>query len=104
MELDECEKLMRVLQKMIDRDGKGYIDYSEFISLSIEHKKLLTRDNLTKAFSHLDVDSSGQVSIKELRKAFEAAGTNKRSDKFWQELVGKIDKTEDSQISLEEFV
>lgn len=39
----------------------------------------------------------------ELRRSFEAGG-NKKSKKFWNEFMGKIDENNDGQISLEEFI
>ncbi len=54
------------------------IDFSEFINLTIDHKKLLTKENLTKAFKKMDIDNDGKVGIEELKKAFEADGNMKK--------------------------
>jgi Ca2+-binding EF-hand superfamily protein len=50
----------------------------------------------------LDIDNSGNLSIEELKRAFEAGG-NKKTEKFWKTFILDIDKNGDSEISLEEF-
>jgi Ca2+-binding EF-hand superfamily protein len=68
---------------MIDVNGSGEIDYSEFVNLTTQRQQLLSRENLRKAFDKLDLDSNGVVCVSELRKAFEAGGGSHRSEKFW---------------------
>lgn len=36
MSLEECESLMKILKTMIDSNESGSIDYSEFISLTVQ--------------------------------------------------------------------
>lgn len=59
----------------IDTDKSGYIDYSEFLSATINKKKLLRKKELKQAFQHIDRDGSGDISKRELRKAFQTKGT-----------------------------
>jgi len=42
--------------------------------MAIEKKKYLEKDNLVLTFKILDIDNNGQLSIDELKKAFEAGG------------------------------
>jgi len=59
----------------IDMNKSGYIDYSEFLSATINKKKLLRKKELKQAFQHIDRDGSGDISKRELRKAFQTKGT-----------------------------
>jgi len=42
------------IMKNVDADNNGYIDYSEFLIASTNKKKLLSKDNLKKAFDLFD--------------------------------------------------
>lgn len=99
---EDLEEFKEILKK-IDSDRSGQIDYSEFINLTIEKKKLLSKENLTITFKTLDIDSSGYLTMDELKKSFEAGGS-KKSKKFWTEFMASIDENNDGQISLQEFI
>lgn len=99
---EDYEEFSKLLTK-IDSDRSGKIDYSEFINLTMERKKLLSRENLTITFRSLDLDNSGTLEIDELRKAFEAGG-NKKTEGFWTQFIEQIDENKDGQVSLEEFI
>jgi len=99
---DDYDEFSALLARL-DSDKNRRIDYSEFINLTIEHKKLLSKENLMITFKKLDVDNSGTLSIDELRQAFEAGG-NKRSESFWKDFIASIDENKDNLISVDEFV
>jgi Ca2+-binding EF-hand superfamily protein len=46
---EEYNQLIELLQTL-DADNSGKIDYSEFINLCIEKKKLLSKENLKITF------------------------------------------------------
>ena len=58
---------------MIQHDKNGTIGYSEFIAMCISRQKLLSRENLIKAFRQIDADNSGLISIQELKAALDAS-------------------------------
>lgn len=59
----EVEKIMQ----NVDTDKNGWIDYSEFISATIDKRKLLSKERLKTAFAIFDRDDNGYISSQELK-------------------------------------
>ncbi len=53
-------------------DNNGYIDYSEFVSASIDRKKMLSKARLERIFKIFDKDGNGKISSQELKSVFGA--------------------------------
>jgi len=85
----------------IDKDNSGKIDYSEFVSASINKKMVLQKNKLKSVFTLFDKDGSGNLSIDEL-KSFFTMGNN--SDEMWRKVVEEYDDNGDGEISYEEFL
>ena len=62
--------------KNLDLDGDGKIDFSEFMTAAIEHKKILTQKNIDQVFRTFDLDGDGEISLDEFKTALP---TNYRS-------------------------
>jgi calcium-dependent protein kinase len=58
---------MNILQA--DVNGNGYLDYSEFVAVTIHLQRLSNDDHLRKAFLFFDKDSSGYIERAELADA-----------------------------------
>ena len=56
--------------KNVDLDGNGYIDYNEFLTVSVNRDKVLMKENLECAFKAFDIDNSGKISLEELMHVF----------------------------------
>lgn len=81
------------LMKSLDKDGDGYIDYTEFITGAINTSTILNMENLTAAFKILDADDSGHISLEELREAFDS---HKEKDaEIFREIIIEADKNKD---------
>jgi len=90
------------LMASMDKDGNGFIDYTEFITAAINKATILNKDNLLTAFKLLDTDNSGMITVDELKAAFDAHGD--KDDAVWKEIMTEVDKNGDNQISLDEFM
>lgn len=85
----------------VDFDNNGYIEYSEFLTVAMDRKTLLSRERLQRAFKMFDVDGSGTISSTELAKVF-GVSEIEGSD-HWQEILKQVDKNDDGEIDFQEF-
>lgn len=65
------KKDFKDLVNSLDRDGNGVIDYQEFITAAMDKMALINKESLTQAFKIIDKDSSGMITIDELKAAFD---------------------------------
>jgi calcium-dependent protein kinase len=59
---DELAEILRVC----DSDGNGVIDYTEFITATINRDSILSEEKLKQAFKLFDLDGSGTITMSEL--------------------------------------
>lgn len=95
---EEIENIM----KRVDIDRSGFIEYQEFLSATLDIKKLLTEENLITAFKMFDKDHSGKISSEELRNIL-VVGNEKSDERVWKKIIKEIDTDGDGEISFEEF-
>ena len=88
------------LFKSIDTDNSGNIEYTEFISASIEKNVYLNKEKLKDAFKLFDADNSGKISRVEIEKVLH---TDKQSKEIVV-IMAKYDKNKDGEIDFEEFL
>ena len=65
--------------KQCDLDGDGKIDFHEFFTAAIDHKKVLTKQNLSYAFQTFDTNGDGSIDIEEFKVALPSSSTRKLS-------------------------
>ena len=90
------------LFKKMDTDKSGLIDYTEFLSSSIQQKECLKEEKLTEAFKAFDKDGSGKISKEEIYQVLKI--TDPADKRRIDETIKKFDKNGDCEIDLEEFV
>lgn len=56
-----------LLQGDVDKDG--YLDFNEFVTMSVHIRKMGNDKHLKKAFTFFDQNKSGYIEIEELRNA-----------------------------------
>ena len=94
------EELDKVVES-IDFDGNGYIEYEEFIRVTIPKEQLFTDANLKTAFDMFDLDKNGTISLTEFK---EILGLGKNKDiNVNNELLKEIPIKGNEEINFEQF-
>jgi len=86
--------------KSIDTDNSGNIEYTEFISASIEKSIYLNKEKLKDAFKLFDIDNSGKISRAEIERVLHVDKNSKEIDA----IMDKHDKNKDGEIDFQEFI
>lgn len=89
------------LMNSLDKDGNGFVDYTEFITGAINIATILNIENLTAAFKLLDADNSGFIDLDELKQAFDS--NNAKDADIFLQIMNEADLNKDGKISFEEF-
>ena len=66
----------------MDSDKNGSIDYSEFISATIDKRRLLSKERLKAAFAIFDRDNNGYISAQEVRAVLDHG--QKFDERVWE--------------------
>ncbi|KAJ6864489.1 calcium-dependent protein kinase 32-like [Populus alba x Populus x berolinensis] len=69
---------LQILMEVGDADRDGYLDYGEFVAITVHLRKMGNDEHLRKAFEFFDQNQSGHIEIDELRHALadEVDGSN----------------------------
>ena len=94
---------MKSIIEYCDGDGNGYIDYTEFLTATLNWKKVLSIEKLTMVFHAFDKDGSGTISLEEL-KEFVGEGGNSIEEAIWIDMMKEGDTNGDGFIDLNEFI
>lgn len=86
-----------------DVNGNGYLDYGEFVAITIHLQRLSNDAHLRTAFLFFDKDSSGYIERAELADALadEAGHTDEAA---LNNVLREVDTDKDGRISFDEFV
>ena len=83
-----------------DIDQSGSVDYSEFLVAAMNTLSILSKEKLEKAFNAFDKDSSGKISMEELKQVL---GRTEEFDPQVEALIKEADVNADGEIDLKEF-
>ena len=86
--------------KHIDTNKSEKIEYNEFLAACLDQKIYLREENLLNAFIRLDLDGSGKISKKEIKKVLNDEVNKELLDKIIQE----FDLNSDGEIDYREFI
>jgi calcium-dependent protein kinase len=89
----------RIVQQC-DMDNNGMIDYSEFITATLDWGKHLTQDMLEMAFKAYDTELCGSIGVEEIKSFL---GGDSLYNDVWDQMLIDADKNEDGRIDLTEF-
>ena len=78
------------------------MDYTEFISATLNRSKMLSKDKLEAAFKAFDKDGSGKIGIDELKDMLEK-NDRLAEDSEWHEVIKEADMNGDGEIDFIEF-
>ncbi|GLT37379.1 hypothetical protein SLA2020_116980 [Shorea laevis] len=93
---------IQILMEAGDVDRDGYLDYGEFVAISVHLRKMGNDEHLKKAFEFFDKNQSGYIEIEELRDALvDEVDTN--SEEVISAIMHDVDTDKDGRISYEEF-
>lgn len=59
--------MLYIYWKQVDTNGKGTLDYGEFLAISLHLQKMANDEHLHKAFSYFDKNGNGFIEPDELR-------------------------------------
>ena len=60
---EEIEDQITQLMRLLDVNNDGKLTYSEFLTAAINHRNLLSKENLMLAFKTIDINNDGLISI-----------------------------------------
>ncbi|KAL6893671.1 hypothetical protein ACP4OV_007769 [Aristida adscensionis] len=98
-----AEPEMELLMEAADVNGNGYLDYGEFVAVTIHLQRLSNDGHLRTAFLFFDKDSSGYIERAELADAL-ADDSGTTDDAALDSVLREVDTDKDGRISFEEFV
>lgn len=95
---DEIKKLVQEM----DYQQNGMINYSEFLSATINVKTFLNDQRLLAVFNQFDTDNSNKITEENIYLAMQKLGQEISKDEI-HEMMLKHDQTKDGMLSFEEF-
>ncbi|KAG6485413.1 hypothetical protein ZIOFF_053950 [Zingiber officinale] len=101
--LVESEVQMLIEAGVVDMNGKGTLDYGEFLAVSLHLQRMANDEHLRRAFSYFDKDANGFIEPEELRQALAEDGAPDSMDAA-KDILQEVDTDKDGRISYDEFV
>jgi calcium-dependent protein kinase len=91
------------LIKSMDQDHDNYVEYEEFLRVTINKALILGEQNLEMAFNFFDKDKSGKLSADEVKHVLGIIGDDEKSKNIVKDIIAEVDINNDGEISLDEF-
>ncbi|KAH9672991.1 calcium-dependent protein kinase 13 [Citrus sinensis] len=98
-----AESEVQMLIEAVDTNGKGTLDYGEFLAVLLHLRRMANDEHLHKAFSYFDKDGNGYIEPNELRDALMEDGADDCTD-VANDIFQEVDTDKDGLISYDEFV
>ena len=87
----------------LDKNKSGSIDFEEFLDMmTARMSDKDTREDISKVFRLFDDDTSGSITLRNLRRVAKELGET-MTDEELMEMVERADSDGDGQVSAEDF-
>ena len=87
----------------LDKNKSGTIDFEEFLDMmTARMSEKDTREDISKVFRLFDDDTTGTITIKNLRRVARELGEN-MTDEELQEMIDRADSNGDGGVSQDDF-
>ncbi|KAL4489837.1 hypothetical protein ABPG72_022477 [Tetrahymena utriculariae] len=100
------EGQINLIFDQVDSDKSDSIDYSEFITATLERKLFNEKEYLQKAFNLFDQDGDGHITKDEILRIIGNADDDEQTSEIEQQIqqiIQQIDINQDGKIQFEEF-
>lgn len=98
---EDCKEEVDRIFSQVDVDHSGEIDFTEFVSATVNKDTLMQDEKLRAAFNYFDRDGCGHLKVSEIK---EVLGIGKKTtDKVWEDIIREIDINGDGEIEFDEF-
>ncbi|CAA0832844.1 Calcium-dependent protein kinase 13 [Striga hermonthica] len=98
-----AESEVQMLTEAVDTNGKGTLDYGEFLAITLHLQKMANDEHLHKAFSNFDKNGDGYIEPDELRDTLAEDGVDDCTG-VANDIFQEVDTDKDGRISYDEFV
>ena len=98
---DNAEEEARTIMEQLDNDGKGYVEYSQYLRAGLDADLVLSRNNLVMAFNMLDSEKEGFITAEKLMNALSA---EKNDIENWKAAIIEAGKRGEGTINLQQFI
>mmetsp|Transcript_1182 Transcript_1182/g.2876 ORF Transcript_1182/g.2876 Transcript_1182/m.2876 type:complete len:471 (+) Transcript_1182:2525-3937(+) len=99
--VEDVESEVSKVITQVDLDLSGAIDYTEFVTATINRKNLVSKERLKMCFDAFDIDGSGSISATEVKHFL--GNAREYDEAIWQDMVNEVDSNGDGVIDFEEF-
>nr|ACG37185.1 calcium-dependent protein kinase, isoform AK1 [Zea mays] len=99
-----AESEVQMLIEAVDTNGRGALDYGEFLAVSLHLQRMANDEHLRRAFLFFDKDGNGFIEPEELREALVDDGAADSMEEVVNDILQEVDTDKDGKISYEEFV
>ena len=89
------------LISQIDSDKNGLINYSEFLTATVDKSSAYSKLRLQQAFQKFDKNGDGKISLSELKSTLGGEGKN---DSIFTAMISEADTNHDGLIDFDEFI
>ncbi|KAM3411017.1 hypothetical protein ACQJBY_002940 [Aegilops geniculata] len=98
-----AESEVQMLIEAVDTNGRGALDYGEFLAVSLHLQRMANDEHLRRAFLFFDKDGDGFIEPEELQEALAEDGAVDITEVV-KDILQEVDTDKDGKISFEEFV